>query len=74
LYEDFFKDERNTDNAWIEIAIHHFHDDKGALAKYLVLKNDGSHGSCWLPISQKTPHREWGLVSNRLAEGANGKP
>ncbi|WAR22942.1 TMP2L-like protein [Mya arenaria] len=55
LYDDYLNDERNTDNAWVEIVTHHFHDARGELAKYLALKNEGTNGSCWLPISQKTP-------------------
>ncbi|XP_066913426.1 transient receptor potential cation channel subfamily M member 2-like [Clytia hemisphaerica] len=36
IYEGYMDDERNTDNAWLETSVRHFHDDADALKKFFL--------------------------------------
>ena len=36
VYDGYMDDERNTDNAWLETSVKHFHDDGNALRRFFL--------------------------------------
>lgn len=38
IYEGYVDDPRNTDNAWLETTVYHYHDDDGNILKHFNLR------------------------------------
>jgi hypothetical protein len=50
-------DKRNTDHAWLETVIRHYHDDTGSIFRWTEFKSQPSDAMCyeWVGISQAMP-------------------
>lgn len=36
IFEGYLDDERNTDNAWLEVVVYNYYDDQNVVNKYLL--------------------------------------
>lgn len=73
VYAGYVDDPRNTDNAWMETTVKHFHIDDANLAAALPLQGgDDALKATWIPISPLSiplyaSHADWvTIVSNAM--------
>lgn len=53
IYSGYVDDPRNTDNAWMETVVYHFHDNDGATVGNLLLSAGDDAGNVkWMDIDQ----------------------
>ena len=57
VFQDFVNDPRNTDNAWIESAIFHYHDQRDIAFRWLEFTHTAMNEISyeWVGISQVIP-------------------
>ena len=52
IYRGYVDDPRNTDNAWMETVVMHFHDESGEkVGKFPLQAGDDAAGICWMELS-----------------------
>ena len=52
VYRGYVDDPRNTDNAWMETVVMHFHDESGEkVGKFPLQAGDDAAAICWMELS-----------------------
>jgi 8-oxo-dGTP pyrophosphatase MutT (NUDIX family) len=69
IYKGYCGDPRDTDNAWMESTVYHFHDDYGITDTIKLKAGDDAKHVCWVTWDPKHPlimyanHAKWAEIA-----------